>query len=330
MRKDKQIILATAVVTASAIVAINSFLDNEIAAPDLVVLIDYEDASCQAFFPSEFDSNIILTKEEVVLDKTELDLHSLKKQNSIANEYISNKTGIPSLVELNELSSIYSLPKNLLHSLMLKESGGNLLARSEKGARGLFQFLPRTARQFGLVVNKKTDERTNPWKAADASARYLAWIFTYFHPNVERDNLDNYKYVLAGYNAGIGKVKRTGNLVIPNYKETIDYVDLIIGHARGDLYLIKRGDRLTNIALDNEVKYSELKKMNNGIKQENLIAGRYLLVNKKSFDQHHVVNKGDSLYAISRAYSVSIDELMIVNNLKGNLIGIGQKIRIPF
>ena len=96
--------------------------------------------------------------------------------------------------ELNELSAIYSIPENLLHSLMIKESMWDMFALSNKNARGLFQFLPETAIEFGLVVNNKLDERTDPWKASDAAARYLTWIFTYLHPDIDRSNIDNYKY----------------------------------------------------------------------------------------------------------------------------------------
>lgn len=259
-----------------------------------------------------------------------LEMDSLKKTNEIANKFLKGKTGIPTKEELNQLSAIYSIPENLMYSLMLKESEGIVNALSHKNAKGLFQFLPETARQFGLIVNDEIDERTSIWKSADASARYLAWIFTYLHPEKDRSNLMNYKYVLAGYNAGISNVKKGGSLKIPNFKETINYVEKIIGHAKGDLYLVQRGDRLKDIATVNNVDFVSLKKMNKGITQEKLIAGRYLLINKASFDNLHVVNKGDSLYGIARTYQVDLNELMIVNNLTSNLIGIGQKIKIPF
>lgn len=277
---------------------------------------------------NSFEEDIIENHIEKKLASLEMD--ALKKTNEIANKFLNGKTGIPTQEELNELSAIYSIPENLMYSLMLKESEGIVNALSHKNAKGLFQFIPETARQFGLIVDDKIDERTNIWKSADASARYLAWIFTYLHPEKDRSNLMNYKYVLAGYNAGISNVKKGSSLKIPNFKETINYVEKIIGHAKGDLYLVKRGDNLKNIATVNNVDFASLKKMNKGITQQTLIAGRYLLINKDSFNNLHVVNKGESLYRIARTYQVDLNELMIANNLTSNLIGIGQKIKIPF
>lgn len=356
---NKQIILTTAVVTASSIIGLNQIFNDDIEIANMETSFPTKMMICEddlhleinELSPFNIDESTLdgLTMEAidkdlpsfnnnsnniadnyVMKDQASLSLDSLKKKNDLAEAFIKDKVNIPTLEELNELSYIYAIPENLLYSLMLKESEGNVNALSHKKARGLFQFLPSTAKQFGLIINDSVDERTDIWKSADASARYLAWIFSYFHPDVDRSNLDNYKFVLAGYNAGISNVKKGSNLSIPNFKETINYVDIILGHAKGDLYLVKRGDKLSKIAQLNEITRVDLRKMNKGITQERLIAGKYLLINKSSFDKHHVVNKGDSLYAIARTYSVSIDELMTINNLTGNLIGIGQKIRIPF
>lgn len=61
----------------------------------------------------------------------------------------------------------YGLPSGLLHGLMMTESGGNPKAVSRKGALGLMQFMPATAKQFGI-------DPLDPMQAIDGAARYMA------------------------------------------------------------------------------------------------------------------------------------------------------------
>lgn len=68
---------------------------------------------------------------------------------------------------LDQAERKYGLPSGLLHGLMRTESGGNPNAVSSKGAVGLMQFMPATAKQFGI------DPR-DPAQAIDGAARYMA------------------------------------------------------------------------------------------------------------------------------------------------------------
>jgi soluble lytic murein transglycosylase-like protein len=98
------------------------------------------------------------------------------------------------------------------------ESAYDARALSVKGARGLMQLMPATARRFGV-----TDERIHdPEVNVEAGTRYLAWLLDHFDGDLA--------LALAAYNAGEGTVDRYQG--VPPYRETRGYVQRIF-HALG-------------------------------------------------------------------------------------------------
>ncbi len=117
----------------------------------------------------------------------------------------------------------YDIDPLLIYAQMHQESAFKKRARSHKGASGLMQLMPATARRFG--VTKIYDPQQN----IHAGVKYMRWLLNKFGGDVV--------LALAGYNAGEGAVMKYGNNV-PPYRETREYVRRItarynrIGNAR--------------------------------------------------------------------------------------------------
>ncbi|MDQ3277476.1 MAG: lytic transglycosylase domain-containing protein [Bacteroidota bacterium] len=98
-----------------------------------------------------------------------------------------------------------AIPTELKY-LAVIESELKTTATSVKGAGGPWQLMPETARDLGLRVNGKIDERRDYYKSTYAAARYLAYLY---------DLYEDWLLVIAAYNGGPGKVntaiKRSGS-----------------------------------------------------------------------------------------------------------------------
>jgi soluble lytic murein transglycosylase-like protein len=102
----------------------------------------------------------------------------------------------------------------LLRAVIVVESGFNPRAISRRGAIGLMQLLPGTARRYGAF------NAFDPEQNIHAGARYLAALITRFGG-------DNLELVLAAYNAGEAAVEKYGRQ-IPPYRETQLYVPNVL------------------------------------------------------------------------------------------------------
>ncbi|MGR3572133.1 lytic transglycosylase domain-containing protein [Brevirhabdus sp.] len=105
----------------------------------------------------------------------------------------------------------HGVPEDLFLRLVQQESNWNPKAVSRKGAIGLAQLMPATARILGV------DPRS-PRENLDGGAQYL---------RKQYDRFRNWSHALAAYNAGPGAVSKYGG--IPPYSETRNYVRVIMG-----------------------------------------------------------------------------------------------------
>ncbi|MFT4599902.1 MAG: membrane-bound lytic murein transglycosylase D [Arenicella sp.] len=92
----------------------------------------------------------------------------------------------------------YDMPMELKY-LSVIESGLRPTVKSRVGAAGLWQFMYRTGRMFGLDSDSYVDERMNPELATDAACRYLKYLYGMY---------GDWSIALAAYNAGPGNVNK--------------------------------------------------------------------------------------------------------------------------
>ena len=120
----------------------------------------------------------------------------------------------------------------------------------------------------------------------------------------------------------------------------IDALLTYTGKSTEGYYIVKKGDTLYSIARDNNLSVSELKKLNN-LTSNTLSIGQRLKIKSDTTispieptqptdtSNIYTVKSGDSLYSIARKYNVTVNDLINYNNLKSNVLSIGQQIRIP-
>jgi soluble lytic murein transglycosylase-like protein len=106
----------------------------------------------------------------------------------------------------------HGLDPNLVLAVVKVESGFQTDAVSNKGAQGLMQLMPATAKELGVA------DALDPAQNLDGGTRYLRQLVALYGGDVGK--------ALAAYNAGPGAVKRHGG--VPPYRETHHYIDRVL------------------------------------------------------------------------------------------------------
>jgi hypothetical protein len=117
--------------------------------------------------------------------------------------------GMPDLIRLiDRIASEQGVEDSLVHSVIRAESNYNPHAVSPKGAQGMMQLIPSTARRFG--VNNAFDVRENVL----GGVKYLKFLLDYYN--------NDYVRAIAAYNAGEGAVDKYKG--VPPFSETREYL----------------------------------------------------------------------------------------------------------
>jgi soluble lytic murein transglycosylase-like protein len=118
---------------------------------------------------------------------------------------------------VDHIAERHAVDRDLVHSMIRVESNYNPFAVSDKGALGLMQLVPATARRFGV------SDSFNPEQNIEGGVRYLKYLLDHYNGDPSR--------ALAAYNAGEGTVERFGG--VPPFPETRSYV-YRVGKALGE------------------------------------------------------------------------------------------------
>ncbi len=165
---------------------------------------------------------------------------------------------------------------------------------------------------------------------------------------------DTIEEIAKNHNLTVDELKRINNLtsdkiaagetltLLPNNKKLTDKVtEKVTNNASS--YIVKKGDSIGKIAEKFNVSIKDIQTWNN-LAGTKIAAGQELIVSGNSIKSDssksktkkntklsnvHVVKNGESLWIIAKKYSVSINDLKSVNNLKSEKVSIGQKIQIP-
>lgn len=174
-----------------------------------------------------------ITTSRELLPMTELFLgteaHSNESKKTIEKkiDFVSSRKAYPASLAviqkhertIKEKARSNGVPEDVAIGVGLLENGGSETAKSSAGALGVFQLMPGTARNLGLAVNKKNDERRVPSKNIDAGMRYLRTNY---------DRFGDWGLATWAYHAGEGNVakalkiyaKKNHGITLPGVKES--------------------------------------------------------------------------------------------------------------
>ncbi|WP_316823586.1 lytic transglycosylase domain-containing protein [Pedobacter gandavensis] len=202
--------------------AAESLLKEEKTTKNTDTLVSEIEEPAQTMADLKFAEEALPLGDAIVERKMEKALAKFSYSNLQTNRLHSKAAEWFPVIE--PILAAYGIPEDFKY-MPLVESGLKS-GVSPKGAAGFWQFMPGTARSYGLKVNSKVDERNNLRKSTIAAAKYIKELYGIF---------DNWALVAAAYNVGdnhmrrqISKQKQDNYFKMKLNSETASYVYKLI------------------------------------------------------------------------------------------------------
>jgi hypothetical protein len=219
---------------------------------------------------------------------------------------------------IKRISNKYNVDADLVTAVIAAESCFKPKIVSPKGAQGLMQLMPFTAKRFG--VNNSFD----PMQNIMGGVKYLRFLLRYFNNDI--------RLAVAAYNAGEGAVNRYKG--VPPYKETRNYVIKVLSmldHSTvskstntSKEYLLKTNykkssnqSRVTNNNMSNLLKKNKQKQLiqepQNCISNEHIRRYTYEVFQANTSKRYYLLKQGETLKDVANKTGVTLQQLEIFN-----------------
>jgi Transglycosylase SLT domain/Domain of unknown function (DUF4124) len=184
----------------------------------VVLMISLSTPSSADIYRYEDEEGIVHFTDAPTDKRFKVFMRDLKKDRELRTKLKFASSANPAEYDqlIKNCSEKYGVSSSLVKAVIHAESGYNPNAVSSKGASGLMQLMPGTAKSL------KVADRFNPKDNVEGGVKYLRFLLDTFRGDVS--------LALAAYNAGLSKVAKYGG--IPPYNETRTYVNRVLSYMQ--------------------------------------------------------------------------------------------------
>jgi soluble lytic murein transglycosylase-like protein len=181
-----------------------------------LLLLCFQQPSHADIYRYEDDEGIVHFTDAPTDKRFKIFMRDIKKDKQLRTMLRMSRSVNPAEYDhiIKTCSDKYGVSTSLIKAVIHAESGYNPNAVSHKGASGLMQLMPGTAKS--LKVSNRFDPKDN----VEGGVKYLRFLLDTFKGDVS--------LALAAYNAGLSKVAKFGG--IPPYAETRNYVNKVLSY----------------------------------------------------------------------------------------------------
>jgi len=236
----------------------------------------------------------------------------------------------------------YNVPKELI-SVAMAESYLTTSAKSHKRAIGLWQFMPKTAKKYGLRIDEYVDERKDPIKSTKAAVEYLSYLYRFFgkwYLSIMAYNAGEARIVEAVVRAKVDKLcKSMGDVECKKNSSMKEFREIIRNYQRHGRYAFAKLFKLYKKLSTIPVTLNDLLRFQKGLNRQyvpnetrnyilKIIAMSFLLTSDDfiQYTNMYLLNSGvtselkkvnvpagTSLYYVSKILNMPYEELREYN-----------------